>query len=187
MCQSPIPNVSSDTPPAAAFYFRIRFLGPALWLGTLTSVVTALLIALDNPRGAPDAVGFLIVRLFPIPVAVLFLAVVALLCPIRVTARGIKYPAWPLLVREMRWDEMHAIHYVNLLGLRFLAIYRIGAATGLWLPLFIKNRGQFCDLLSACAGKDHPLVVSLIKYCIRRRDTGCPADEAVDEVFRGPK
>lgn len=165
MFRSRICDDASNAAPASVYYFRIRFLGPALRLSFLGSLGTAMLIFLDDRNGAPDTVGWLIVRLFPIPVAALFVYVLALSCPIRVTSRGIKCPAWPLLVCEVPWDEMHSVQYVNFFGFRFLAIYRGGAATGLWLPLFIKNRDRFCDLVSTYVGDDHPLVVSLMKCC----------------------
>jgi hypothetical protein len=165
MFQSRIDEDSSNTAHPSAFYFRIRLLGPALGLATLASVVTMLLIFFDRPNAAPNTVGLLIVRLFPIPIAALFTGALAILCPVRVTSRGIKHPAWPLVIREMPWHEMHLVQYVNLLGFRFVAIYRQGAATGLWLPLFIKNRGQFCELVSIFAGEEHPLVVTLMKRC----------------------
>jgi hypothetical protein len=156
---------ASNAAPPSADYFRIRFLGPALGLSTLASVLAMLLIFFDHPNNAPDTVGLLILRLFPIPGAALFTGVLVLLCPVRVTSRGIKHPAWPLLVREVPWHEMHSVHYVNLLGFRFLAIYRQGAATGLWLPLFINKRDLFCELVRTYVGEDHPLAASLRRRC----------------------
>ena len=111
------------------------------------------------------AVGLLIARLFPVPVAALMVGLFVWLCPIRVSPRGIKYPAWPLVVREVPWEEMHTVHYVNLLGFRFLAVYREGAAVGLWLPLFLKNPDLFCEVVCACLGNDHPLSAGLMRHC----------------------
>jgi hypothetical protein len=155
----------SDAAPASVCYFRMRFLGPAVRLSFLSSLVTMTLIFLDDRKGAHDLVGWLIVRLFPIPLAVLFMGALTLSCPIRVSSRGIKCPGWPLLVREVPWDEMHSVQYVNLLGFRFLAIYREGAAFGLWLPLFLKNRDCFRDLVSTYVGGNHPLASNLTRHC----------------------
>jgi hypothetical protein len=146
-------------------YFRIRFLGPVLGLAFLASTVTALLIFLDGRNRPPDAIGLLIARLVPIPITALLVGLLIWLCPIRVTPRGIKHPAWPLVVREVPWEEMHTVRYVNLLGFRFLAVYREGAAVGLWLPLFLKKPGLFCEVVCAYLGNDHPLSASLTRHC----------------------
>jgi hypothetical protein len=155
----------SDPAPPSACYFRIRFLPPTICVSFLASTVTIILILFDNRNVGPDPIGLLIVRLLPIPIAGLFMGLVVLLCPIRVTSRGITYPGWRFLVRELLWEEMHSVQYVNLVGLRFLAIYRDGAATGLWLPLFINNSARFCELISIYVDDDHPLLLNLIKRC----------------------
>jgi hypothetical protein len=108
MFRSRLDDDSSSTARTSAHYFRIRFLGPAICFSTLASAVALLLIFLDNPNGAPDTIGVLIVRLLPIPIAAFFVGVLVRFCPIRVTSRGIKYPAWPL-VREVPWNEMHSV------------------------------------------------------------------------------
>lgn len=82
-------------------YFRIRLLGPVLGLAFLASAVTSLLIALDGRNPPPDTIALLIVRLFPVPIVAVLVGLAAWLCPIRVTSRGIKHPAWPLVVREV--------------------------------------------------------------------------------------
>jgi hypothetical protein len=147
------------------YYFRIRFLGPTLGLTFLASAVAALLIFFDGRNRPLDPIGLLIARLVPIPIAALFIGLLMWLCRIRVTPRGIKYPAWPLLVRELPWEEMHMVQHVNLLGFRFLAIYKHGAAAGLWLPLFLKNPDLFSEAVRAYLPGDHPLAVCLGRCC----------------------
>jgi hypothetical protein len=156
------PSSNMDHP--RIYHFRIRFLGPALGLAFLASAVTALLILFDGRNRPVDPVGFLIARLLPIPVAALFIGLLMWLCPIRVTPRGIKYPAWTLVVREVPWEEMHTVQYVNLLGFRFLAIYRRGAAAGLWVPLFLKNPDLFCEAVRAYLPGAHPLAIYLARH-----------------------
>jgi hypothetical protein len=174
-----------DSPPGTGqppvCHFRIRFLGPVLGLAFLASTVTALLIFLDGRNRPINTVGLLIARLVPVPLAALMVGLFVWLCPIRVTPRGIKYPAWPLVVREVPWGEMHTVRYVNLLGFRFLAVYREGAAVGLWLPLFLKSPDLFCEVVCACLGNDHPLSASLMRNCAckaipegREKVTGTP-------------
>jgi hypothetical protein len=51
------------------------------------------------------------------------------------------------------------------LGFRFLAIYRDGAAFGLWLPLFLKDSVLFREVVGAYLGDEHPLAVSLARHC----------------------
>lgn len=165
MCPAHPHDPSSGMAHSPVCYFRIRFLGPVLGLTCLTSAVTALLIFFDDRNRPVNPIGLLIARLFPLPIAALLVGLFVWLCPIRVTPRGIKYPAWPLVVREVPWEEIHTVRYVNLLGFRFLAVYREGAAFGLWLPLFIKNPGALREVVSACVGEDHPLSVSLTRYC----------------------
>jgi hypothetical protein len=81
----------------------------------------------------------------------------SVLCPVGITPRGIRSPDWRYLVREHTWDEIDTVHVVNLLGIRFLAMYQQNCDFGTWVPLFLRDEEGFWRAVEACVGPLHPL------------------------------
>ena len=142
--------------------FRLRFLGPAIRFSILAAILLEVLIWLDGGRHLG---AWLVARLLILVWSALWMGLLVLLCRVRVTATGIKFPDWPLVVRELPWDQMVTVRRVNLLGFRFLAIYGAGNPFGMWLPLFLRDVDQFWRVVEGCVTSDHPLRASRTRRC----------------------
>jgi hypothetical protein len=48
---------------------------------------------------------------------------------------------------------------LNLLGLKFLRLHVRGERRSMYLPLFVRDRRRFAELVDGFAGRAHPLAV----------------------------
>ena len=60
-----------------------------------------------------------------------------------------------------RWDQIERVETFNFVGMHYLRIWATGDYWPIWLPLFIKQRTHFDNLVESYVGPNHDLVTKL--------------------------
>jgi len=129
--------------------FRLVFVGAQLTVVSILAIEESLDIAL-----------FLILLLLPVS------AVLACVATWIMTAQ-FKFQAGPEGIRCMNiwcknqlvpWENIERIAKFNFAGMRYLRIWGSGDRLPIWLPMFIKQRDEFTELVANYVEADHELL-----------------------------
>ncbi len=149
--------MTASSAPAAnlRLRFRTRVLGPTIRVSVIMAVVFELAHWIAGERLPVDE--WAVMQTGCLFTAAMTFGVLSALCPVGIMPQGIRSPDWRYLARVHPWDQIDTVHVVNLLGIRFLAMYQQNCDFGTWVPLFLRDEAGFWRTVEACVGPDHPL------------------------------